>query len=220
MAMVDSVDKIVSIYVACVASEPFEYKGKVYNPKPLQVSPLIFRGFTCPAGCGGCCPRFSLDYLPYEPLPEGVNLEPRTVTMTTNGGVHEIQILSDKQDDHKNHHCRNLNMDDGRCGIHGRQPFSCDFELIRFLEFAPTEVRDARSVVTQKLFGRGWAMLRVDGERGALCEMTPADAHTQAETLRKLRRLQEWSAHFGIRTKLGTIMEWVASGPHNEPLIV
>lgn len=214
MAMVDSVDKVLSIYMACITAEPFEYKGKVYRPKPLQVSPLIFRGFTCPPGCGGCCPRFSLDYLPYEALPDGVELAPRTVTV--NGKA--VMVLSDRQDDHRNHHCRNLNMDDGRCGIHGRQPFSCDFELIRFIEYAPTPKREARAVVTQKLFGRGWAMLRVDGERGALCEMTEADDATKAETLRKLRRLQEWSRHFGIHTKLALVMEWVATGPHSEPL--
>lgn len=61
-------------------------------------------------------------------------------------------------------------------------------------------------------------MLRIDGERGALCEMTDPDDFTKAEVLRKLRRLEEWSTHFGIKTKLGAIMEWVATGPHDEPL--
>ena len=215
MPMVDSIDKVVSIYMACVTAETFEYKGREYSPKPLQVSPLIFRGFTCPTRCGGCCPRFSLDYLPYEALPD-IELEPRTIAI--NGKA--IMLMSDKQDDHKNHHCRNLDMRWGRCKIHGRQPFSCDFELIRFLEYQATSKRDPRALITQKLFGRGWAMLRVDGERGALCEMTEADSATKAEVLRKLNRLQQWSAHFGIRTKLGAIMEWVAKGPHKNPLII
>lgn len=216
MPMVDSVDKIVSIYMACVTAEEFDYKGKSYYPNPLQVSPLIFRGFTCPPGCGGCCPRFSLDYLPYEALPKGLDLVPRSIVV--NG--YEVKLLSDLQDDHRNHHCRNLNMDDGRCGIHGRQPFSCDFELIRFIEYARTDKRLPRAVVTQKLFGRGWAMLRVDEERGALCTMTKADYRTKKEVLRKLRRLQEWSAHFHIRTKLPEVMEWVSTGPHKQPLVI
>lgn len=219
MPMVDTLDKVVGVYMACITAETFEYKGKVYAPKPLQVSPLIFRGFTCPAKCGGCCPRFSLDYLPYEDLPD-IELTERTVEVVTTNGIKQVRLLSDVQDDHRNHHCRNLDMETGRCKIHGRQPFSCDFELIRFLEFSPKPDRDARSIVTQKLFGRGWAMKRVDGERGALCEMTGIDDHTRAETLRKLQRLQIWSSHFGIRTKLPVIMEWVATGPHDKPLIV
>jgi Fe-S-cluster containining protein len=212
----DSMDKVVTVYMACITAEPFEYQGKTYEPKPLQVSPLIFRGFTCPARCGGCCPRFSLDYLPHETLPDGADLAERSVTI--NG--REVRLLSDMQTDHDNHHCRNLNMENGRCGIHGRQPFSCDFELIRFIEHAKTPQSEARARLSQQLYGRGWAMLRVDGKRGALCEMTDADGHTKAEVLRKLRRLQEWSRHFGIRTKLAKIIEWAETGPHDEPLNV
>jgi hypothetical protein len=64
MPYTDSVDKIVTVYLASVCKKQIHYKGRIYTPKPLTVSPLIFRGFTCPANCGGCCPRFTLDYLP------------------------------------------------------------------------------------------------------------------------------------------------------------
>jgi hypothetical protein len=64
MPCTDSVDKIVTVYLASVCKKQIHYKGRIYTPKPLTVSPLIFRGFTCPANCGGCCPRFTLDYLP------------------------------------------------------------------------------------------------------------------------------------------------------------
>ncbi len=210
MPMVDTLDKVIGVYMACVCAQPFEYNGCIYEPKPLQVSPLIFRGYTCPAGCGGCCLRFSLDYLPFEELPEGVDLTPRTVVV--NGKA--VLLLSDMQDDHHNHQCRKLDLETGRCNIYGRHPFSCDFELIRFLEYA----KGPRAILTQKLYGRGWAMLRVDGERGALCEMTDPDDFTKSEVLRKLQRLEEWSAHFGIVTKLSAISEWVATGPHDQPL--
>ena len=98
--------------------------------------------------------------------------------------------------------------------VHGRHPFSCDFELIRFMEFAD----GPRAVLIQNLYGRGHAMLRIGGERGALCEMTSPDDSTKADVVRKLRRLEEWSAHFGIVTKLSAIVEWVATGPHDDPL--
>jgi hypothetical protein len=50
-------------------------------------------------------------------------------------------------------------------------------------------------------------------------EVTPCCGDfTKGEVVRKLRRLEEWSAHFGIVTKLSGIMEWVATGPHDEPL--
>jgi hypothetical protein len=73
----DSVDKIMTAYVAAVCAEPFTYKRKHYPVKKLVVSPLILRGFTCPPMCGGCCPTFSLDYLPDERTPPGYALTAR-----------------------------------------------------------------------------------------------------------------------------------------------
>jgi hypothetical protein len=202
----DSVDKIVSVYLASVCSEPFRYKGILYEPKPLTVSPLIFRGFTCPKHCGGCCPRFTLDYLPSEAMP--YEMEERKIQI--NGCI--VPIVSDTQKSHRDHYCRNLDKETGRCMIHGRHPFSCDFELIRFI------TREDRANMTQKLFGRGWAMRRVDGGRGALCEMLPANSSTVAEVVRKLKRLKQWAVHLGIQTRLDEIIAWVKDGPWDQPL--
>lgn len=202
MAHTDSIDKIVSSYFAAITRKSFCYKGKNYEPKDLIVSPLLFRGFTCPENCGGCCPRFSLDYLPDETQPYG--LEERIVEFDGK----QIPIYSDEQTDHQDHHCRNLRRDDGRCGIHGKQPFSCDFELIRCIHF------DDKTVLTQKLFGRGWAFLRTDGERGARCEMTPVSKETVAEVIRKLKRLKQWAEHFKLIHCLDTVIEWAELGPH------
>jgi len=217
MAQRDSLDKVIGTYLACVTTRPFTYKDRVYTPKPLRVSPMIFRGFTCPAGCAGCCPRFSLDYLPDEDKPAGLVLEPRLVKIDDR----EVTVLSDLQKDHDDYHCRNVIRTPGelfgRCGIHGRQPFSCDFELMRFLESSSDE---RPNQFTQKLFGRGWAMLRVDGERGAKCSMTPADAETTRDVLRRLRRLKQWCEHFGIDHKVDSIIEWAEWGPRNDPLII
>lgn len=194
MAYIDSIDKIVQTYFNAVTSEEFTYKNKVYSPKPLQVSPLLFRGFTCPEHCAGCCPKFSLDYInPLYP-----KLEPRVIYFNR----HKITIFSDMQETNKKNKCIHVNKV-GRCNIHGMQPFSCDFELIRILLFKN------KSVITQKLFGRGWAMMKIDGTRGALCTMTNPSKENIYEVKRKLLILQDWTNYFGIKTKIPKILEWI-----------
>lgn len=190
MAERDSLDKIVTSYFATLTNQTFTWKGKEYHPRVVWVSPGIVRGFTCPEGCGGCCPRFSLDYIIPDGVPAGHPLTMRAVDF--NG--QKVEVWSDMQLDHENPKCRNLNFDNGRCGIHGSQPFSCDFELLRSV----MQKDSPRAMFTQKLFGRGWAMMRVDGERRALCEMTPPDDATVADVVRRLSRLELWMTHFGL----------------------
>lgn len=194
-AIIDSIDKIVTSYFATLAAEPFQYKGKEYLPREVYVSPGIVRGYTCPPMCGGCCPRFSLDYNVSDNLPSAEKhlLTPRMVEFN---GRH-VEVWSDMQKDHDSPKCRNLNWDDGRCGIHGNQPFSCDFELLRSLTFKASN----RTNFTQKLYGRGWAMTRVDGQKKALCEMTPANPDTIADVDRRLARLGTWMKYFGLNPK-------------------
>ncbi len=202
VAYTDSVDKVVSTYFACVTNIPFEYKGVTYEPQALRVSPMLLRDFTCPPMCGGCCPRFSLDFLPGEDRPNVA--KEREVFFDGKG----LKLFSDMQDDHTSIKCRNLNWDDGRCGIYTHRPFSCDFELIRFLVSGDPSKR--KNQMTQKLFGRGWNMLRVDKERGALCEMTPITKHSISEVVRKLTRLKQWTDYFGVvDTKVPKVLEWV-----------
>lgn len=213
--MRDSIDKIVTVYFACVTAQKFTYKGETYKPRKLKVSPLIFRGYTCPAGCGGCCFRFSLDYLPdsIESHPSRLYLKERLIEF--NG--EQVPIYSDLQLDHTDWHCKNVDQTNGRCLVHGQHPFSCDFELIRFLTFAD---QDRPNSLTARLYGRGWNLLRVDGERGALCEMTDADLKTKNEVVRKLKRLRTWCEYFGLDHKLDKIIPWAEKGPRATPLVV
>jgi hypothetical protein len=185
----DSVDKVITRYFATVTREPFSYQGKVYHPKALRVSPLLLRDYTCPPGCAGCCFKFTLDFLPAEPKPDGL-----TKRMVEFDG-RLVEIWSDPQEGNDTNQCKNVMRDSGRCGIYAVRPFSCDFELIRSLQ----SLEDNRAnVLTQKLFGRGWSYLRVDGGKGALCEMLPISKHSTAEVVRKLGRLKQWSDHFGL----------------------
>lgn len=192
----DSIDKIVIQYFGAVTAQRFEYQGTIFDVPRLTVSPGLLRGYTCPAGCGGCCPRFSLDYLPDETRPDNT-----TARMIDFNG-YQVEIFSDLQNDHRSDRCRNL-MDDGRCGIHPVRPFSCDFELIRFM------ARPGAAHMNQRLFSRGWNMKRTDGGRGALCRMLPPTEETVADVIRKLGRLSQWADHFGITTRAGLITDWI-----------
>ena len=199
----DSVDKIVQRYFAVVARRPFTYKGKTYDPKPLRVSPLFLRDYTCPPMCGGCCFKFTLDYLPSESEP-GV-LSKRMIEFNGKG----VEIWTDYQSANSSNRCQYLRSNDGRCGIYKDRPFSCDFELIRALH---SEDPGTANVLTQKLFGRGWSYLRVDGGKGALCEMTKVTNKSIFEVCRKLDRLQSWAKHFGVKTWIPVIKEIIAHG--------
>lgn len=118
------------------------------------------------------------------------------------------------QVDHDDHHCRNLIKENGRCSIHGRQPFSCDFELIRLIHY------DDYAVMTQKLFGRGWNFLRTDGQRGARCEITEITKETVEDTLRKLYRLKEWADYFNITHCLDAVIKWAESNNRIRELVI
>lgn len=199
MPQADSVDKIVGSYFATVTAVPFVYKRKRYEVPELSVSPLLLRGYTCPMNCGGCCPKFSLDYLPGEARPEGA------VARTVEFNGRTVELYTDMQSSNSTDRCRHLNRTDGRCGIYLTRPFSCDFELIRMM---PTGERGRR--MTQQLFSRGWAMKRVDGGKGALCQITPPNQESIDDVVRKLTRLKQWTDHFGLATRVPTILDWIS----------
>jgi len=115
-----------------------------------------------------------------------------------------VTIFSDYQTDHESHFCRNLNQVDGLCGIHGAHPFSCDFEIMRFFHF-----KDRPDAIRTSLYGRGWQMLRIDGKRGAQCEMLEQSETGKSEAVRKLKRLLEWTTHFKLKTKVKKIIKVV-----------
>jgi hypothetical protein len=206
MAYRDTIDKIIRVYLAGLCRKPFVYAGEIFEPRPVTASPLLLRGFTCPANCGACCAKYTLDYLPSEPTKGDAK-----VRLVQIQGRH-AEVFSDLQTDVKENRCRNLDRTTGRCGIYDRRPFGCDFELIRVLLFSD------KVVLTQKLYGRGWAMQRIDGEHGAQCEMLPPDPRTVAEVDRKLERLQEWADHFGVVTCIPDVLAWIRQGDKDQAL--
>jgi hypothetical protein len=206
MRHADTVDKIVQVYLGGLCRHTFTYKGKNFTPKEVVVSPLLLRGFTCPTQCGACCGSFSLDFLPSEAC------SPRAVPRLIELDDQKVALISDLQEGVPDRWCRHLSRASGRCSIYERRPFACDFELIRLLMF------DHKVVVTQKQYGRFWAMERLDGERGASCTMLPPSERTIAEVARKFDRLLAWASHCHVETCVPQILEWIRMGDHSLPL--
>jgi hypothetical protein len=207
VAQYNTVDKIVGSYFTSMVVEPFTYKGKTVHERPLVVSPLLFRGLICPPGCGACCPSFTLDYLPNEPAAKSVpDLKP--IEVEFNG--RQVALLR-YHNDPKARFCNYLNLDNGRCTIHEVNPLSCSFEIMRFL------VSEDHARFLVKFFGRSWAMLRIDGDRGAQCGIAEWDTDIQASHIRQIRRLRDWMRHFGLNPRRTfEIQDWLETGPHNE----
>lgn len=200
----DSFNKVVTGYFAALTKKQFSFRGKIYKPKPLLISPLLFRGFTCPINCGACCTRVTLDFLPSESHPDDV--KPRTVTFD------EIpfMLLTDLQDASSNPRCRYLNLTNGRCGIHTYHPMLCDVELTKFIHYKE------QSLLISKLFGRGWAYTRIDGQKGSMCEMLPATEETVTDTARKLKRIRDWCQYFRLDSWIDDVIDWVEKYPSND----
>ena len=214
----DSLEKIIQYYILPLAAETVRYEQRVFEPMDIRVAPELFRGTTCPPMCGGCCKAYSLVYLPHEPHPYELEKftaivnkkfvplyrDPEPFTNINGRGAG----LEDK--------CKHLTTE-GRCGIHldpdknghTGQAFSCDIELLKIHVYPSRK----RSEITTKLFGRGWVMKRVDGERGALCEIIPENEETKADAFRKLRRIKEWCEHMGVKHHVDKIIEWGETNP-------
>jgi Fe-S-cluster containining protein len=201
----NTLDKVVTAYFAALTKRSFTYKNQQFDPKPILISPLLFRGFTCPTGCGGCCHAVSLLWLPQEPQPEG--LQPKAVEFDGQAYL----LMEDSQDPERSK-CKHLRLEDGRCLIHTIHPMPCDVELIKFISY------EEKSLLVQKKYGRGWAFSRVDGGRGSMCEMTPVTDQTRADVVRKLKRIRDWTTYFHLDSWIEDIISWAESYPISEPL--
>ena len=200
MNSIDSVTKIITQYFACVTKEPFTYKKKRYLPRRLRVSPNLFtRKMDCLPGCGGCCRAFTMDWLPGELLSDKTWGHTKNRMIEFDGRT--VMVVSDIQENNDSYYCRYLTPKKGRCGIHEKHAMSCEFELLRFNMFQDIK---SNNQLSNRPFGRGWAMLRIDGERGALCHDTWCDAEPDPERIAdfagRLKRLKDWTDHFGIDT--------------------
>jgi Fe-S-cluster containining protein len=201
----DSFDRIVT-YFHALARSPFTFKGQVYQPyQKFVVSDKVFRSYTCPEGCGACCMRCSLVW--DQPNPYATD----KVVHNINGVDKEFYV--DPQADHQSRYCKHLS-DTGRCGIYLHRPLPCRIELFKFVHTADLSV--ARAQV--RLPGRGWNLTRVDGEKGAKCELTPYDPAMTETHIRDIRILKEWMDEFKIENDCKLLLGYLNTGPHDVPL--
>jgi Fe-S-cluster containining protein len=189
----DSLEKIKNYLQLCQTNE-------------ITISPLFYRDYSCPPNCGGCCPKFSLVYFEGERWDKFKELYPEYSAkfekrVLENGVV----LYEDHQKENTNHHCVNLNMTNGRCMIHESNPFSCEFELMK--------VRNVQGKISiiNKLFGRGWQLKRIDGERGAMCEMKDFNYDKFLRDLKLLKELKEYAIKLNYDTILDEVISYLES---------
>lgn len=210
----DSINKIVSVYFASITNEPFEFNGRTYKPRLLSVSPTILRTAICPQKCAGCCPKFTLDYLPESKggYPPGV--QERWVSF--NGK--KLRIFTEFQSHNTFHFCKFVDKKSGLCKIHSMNPFSCIFEPLRFKRFTDPNHNNLLGCYP---FGRGWSFKTVDGGKGAKCFFLERTSdETRNNVLQKLDLLQDWTTYFGLKnTKVPAIKRLIEKRKLTDKLI-
>jgi len=178
---------------------------KSSNLDKLILSKLFFRDYTCPANCGACCPKFSLDYFEGPRWDKFKEIYPDKVENFEKRIVNGVTVYSDKQKDNDKHHCKHLNMEDGRCGIHESNPFTCEFELMRFV----TRQSEGKSLLINKLFGRGWNLTRIDGGKGARCEMLDFNYDKLLKDIALLEELNNIAEKWSMDTQLPKVIKYL-----------
>lgn len=174
--------------------------------KTVVLSKLFFRDYTCPESCGGCCPKFSLDFFEGERWEIFKKEYPDKVAFFKKREIAGVNVYSYLQDDNETRWCRFLDLSIGRCSIHKSNPFSCEFELIKFITRGENQ-----SILIKKLFGRGWNLLTVTGKRGGVCKMTAFNFQKLKRDIELLKELNEIGNKFQMTTKLPKIIKFLES---------
>ena len=178
-------------------------KKSVGNENGFRLSAKFFRDYTCPPMCGGCCRVFTLDFYEGERWETFKKLYPEHVPKFKERTYKGVKVYTDAQRDNKTGWCRHRNDKNGRCMVHDQTPLSCEFELIKIVE------TKNRQFLTKKLFGRGWGMTRVDGNKGALCEMIPYDKTKIGRDIELLKEMIELAQRLKIETKLKSVVRFL-----------
>jgi Fe-S-cluster containining protein len=204
----DSIEKTLT-QIRIVAKEPFVHQGQVFSPpeKGLVITENFWREFRCYLNCGACCQAFTLDYLPDEAEVFGeiypyIELQERFFEI--NGEKHLIYTHWNNpgQAFSGTRWCDFLGRDEAKCNIHQLNPYSCNVELIKFVE------SKGKGYIRKAPFSRGWNMVKFDGNRGNL----PCTFHDFSveqfikNDLVVLGRLRDWATHLGVDTYLPEII--------------
>lgn len=182
----DSIQKIKSYF--------FELDKEI-----LHFSPLFLRTLKCNKFCGGCCPKFSLDYIKdSQRWKNFVQHYPEKVQFFEERKCDSAVYMSYTQVDNKGYYCNFLNKEDGLCTIHTSNPFHCEFEIIKLRGQNEFDIPNDRLVqVSKKPFSEADTFKCVDGTVGAKCEIegfNPIAFHRDIEMLKELQ--EHYFCHF------------------------
>lgn len=204
--------------LSTVAKVPLVTPFKTFYPpeKGLRLSPLFWRHYGCHLNCAGCCRAFTLNWLPdewnktvreYPHVKEMGTLE----TFSVNGV--EANLVTIYQTDplvlHDRLFCTFINPENGACGIHRESPFSCKIEMVKF------ERAKGTGHILKTKFGRGWAMMKVHGEKGAICTIDEyavdylapeAEDQLFRSDIPALKKMLSWAEHWEIPTYLPELL--------------
>ena len=145
--------------------------------------------------------------------PEQTELVSRPIEFAVNGV--SVTWRTEDQVGNDTRYCRYL-QPDGRCGIYHQRPLPCRLELFKFYRRGTLNRIDA----LVHLPGRGSMLQRVSGGTGNKCQITPYDPELTKTHIRDLLILGEWMDMFGIKHCVPTVVKWLETGPHAEPLSI
>lgn len=202
MAKIDSFDKIVESYFTVLSRSDFRRDEIWTESRPVLISPKILRADVCVPNCGACCRAYTQDWLPSEKHPS------YAVCRTVEIDFEERKIFTTWPQKGA-FWCRHLDLTTGKCKIYNQRPLTCEFELLR------ASVTEAgQNELTTRLYGRGWALTRVDKKKGALCKIEPATQESAQNTIRRLLRLQKWLNYFELdSSRIDDIIRWINASP-------
>lgn len=199
----DSQDKVL-VFLQGLCSRPIMYKGRALAVHPLKVSPRLFQRVVCPGDCGACCNLvYTKDWLPTQPHPKDVIMRQVSVD------GHRFPILTHVDDTRP---CGYIDSQ-SRCTIHTMNPLACRLPLCHMMLF-----RD-RYVLTTRIYGRGWALTRGNGVKGALCKLETTNAVPHLVKL--FEELFLYADHYKVKLdRAKQVMDYIVKGPQTKPIVI
>lgn len=206
---------MICTYFAAVTREEIRWQEHIIQPRPLIISENIFKGFTCPSGCGACCTQVSatvdgntLNYLPSEEhsntTDEVVRINDHDYIIKTEDMRPTSSILPILD---KLYPCKHLTLD-ARCGIYQRRSLACDLPLLQVTK------RKTHNQLLIRKFGRHHLYTQFDMKtKGTMCELLEITPESIEDTRRRLRRLNDWTTYFNLNTWMPEILVWANQTP-------
>jgi Fe-S-cluster containining protein len=177
----------------------------------LHFSPLFLRTLKCNKFCGGCCPKFSLDYIKdSQRWRNFVEQYPEKVQFFEERKCDNAVYMSYTQVDNTGYYCNFLDKQNGLCTIHTSNPFHCEFEIIKLRGQNEFDIPNDRLVqVSKKPFSEADTFKCVDGTIGAKCEIEGFNKSTFLRDIEMLKELQEHYVHHFLQKniKLETLIQ-------------